>query len=111
MFTRLIPNNSIIRSSSTRIKRTASPPNLLQPHITTDHQVLEVFEGGQSGGVALKEVLTGDTNPSARLPFTIYPEVRGLVCLFVPLSVCLFGWLLGCFYVRRSVSVPVLPVN
>jgi len=36
--------------------------------------VLEVFEGGQSGGVALKEVLTGDTNPSGRLPFTVYPE-------------------------------------
>ena len=52
--------------------------------------MLEVFEGGQSGGVALKEVLTGDTNPSARLPFTIYPEVTTeKTCVFVPLSLCL----------------------
>ena len=35
--------------------------------------VLEVFEGGQSAGTALADVLFGDVNPSGMMPFTVYP--------------------------------------
>ena len=36
--------------------------------------VIEAFEGGQSGGQALAEVLSGRTAPSGVLPYTMYPE-------------------------------------
>eukprot|EP01043_Picozoa_sp_COSAG02_P023663 COSAG02_NODE_1269_length_13533_cov_7.935016_18_plen_272_part_00 len=36
--------------------------------------VIEAFEGGQSGGQALAEVLSGKTAPSGVLPYTMYPE-------------------------------------
>jgi hypothetical protein len=41
---------------------------------STVHAVVEAFDGGQSAGQALAEVLFGDVNPSGVLPFTLYPE-------------------------------------
>ncbi len=35
--------------------------------------VVDAFEGGQSGGTALAQILFGDVNPSGVLPYTVYP--------------------------------------
>lgn len=40
----------------------------------TVHAVVEAFDGGQSAGQAVAEVIYGDVNPSGVLPFTLYPE-------------------------------------
>lgn len=45
---------------------TASPPLV--------HAVVEAFDGGQSAGTALADILWGDESPSGSLPFTLYPE-------------------------------------
>lgn len=36
--------------------------------------IVDAFEGGQSGGQALAEILAGVVNPSGMLPFTIYDD-------------------------------------
>jgi hypothetical protein len=43
-------------------------PDWVKHHVPT---VLEAFEGGQSGGTALAEVLAGDVSPSGVLPYTM----------------------------------------
>ena len=35
--------------------------------------VVEAFEGGESAGTALAQVLFGQVNPSGILPYTVYP--------------------------------------
>lgn len=36
--------------------------------------IVDVFEGGQSGGTAAASILFGDTSPSGMMPFTTYPD-------------------------------------
>ena len=57
-------------------------PDWIKHHCPT---VVEAMYGGQSGGTALGEVLTGDVSPSGILPYTMYPvgyldQVGGFDC-------------------------------
>jgi len=45
-------------------------PDWVKRHCPT---VVGVFEGGQSGGTALAEILAGDVSSSGMLPYTMYP--------------------------------------
>lgn len=45
-------------------------PDWVKAHCPT---VVEAFEGGQSGGTALAEVIAGVVSPSGALPYTMYP--------------------------------------
>ena len=40
--------------------------------------VLDMFWAGEEGGTAIANVLFGDYNPGAKLPYTVYPGTQGL---------------------------------
>jgi beta-glucosidase len=49
-----------------------------RPGLSRFSTVLDMFWDGEEGGTAVADVLFGDYNPSGRMPYTVYPNDRGL---------------------------------